>query len=379
MYADQTLSQHIYDNWFARYGADEVYYQSSFAALLDDTQEWLSASFATIPATAIAHYYDCKIDYANQPEYHHYPCADQMGEDTHCDYCQEYEYGLVAHERQYALHHVKEDFVSFEQFNLRFPMELTGERELPAMFDYQDLLLSADHYRVEDDSDSSDSYSSDDSSEDSYNDDNDDYAHTGNTYMPYEYDYYGNPTYVGIDTDSYTYGFDSSLYEKTPRDNHMLRHINWRNLRVIGAGQSAVTLTDGKYAIKVGSISRYDIERIEDAAKCGYSVPVFYFKENRKVPNKILYTLRNNSIYKYGSRVSWSNYVNRFDLHTDIAILGLATPFVEHDDPSSESDEYAAVASRLRYEFNHNTSYDWNDAHQFNMGWYNDALVILDF
>lgn len=296
------------------------------------------------------HYYDVPFDpITDDAEYHHYHCLN-----PDCQYCQ-----LVEHAIRHSDYTLAE-LVSYALFIEVYPLildEATDEyyRDIPNNFISPSNMRAIARLWQEESSD--DSYSSDDDGD--YDSDDGDY-------------------YDDSDTDDYTYGYDSSDYCNTPRDQYMLRRINWHNIRIIGAGQSAVTLTDGKYAIKVGNISKYDINTIESAARDGFSVPVFYFAQNRKVSKKILDVLRENMIPKYGDYVSWSDYVNAYSYKADVAVLGLAEPLMNHasyDGP----DNARAIAARLAREYANATGKRWSDAHQFNMGYYNGGLVILDF
>lgn len=292
---------------------------------------------------AAYHYYDAKFNpVTDDSAFHHYHCGE-----ADCDYCRLAESAIRIHD--IAVY----ELVSFETFREVCALEYDAEND---EYWYNNLPTHSwqmravnDHWQAE-----SSEYSEEDSD---YDSDEDDYS--------------------DIDTDSYTYGYDHG--ETSKRDRYMLRKINWRNLRVIGAGAYGITFTDGKYAIKVGEISRYDVQRIESAAKHGYSVPVYYYANDRRVPAKLLKAVMTCEAYRFGSRVNWRHYVNKDTYKADISVMGLAEPFFDHEDCCYDGREAEAVVMRLRREYSRATGDKWNDAHEGNMGYYNGALVILDF
>lgn len=129
---------------------------------------WILAAQSTLSLSEIAHYYDCKIDYANEPEYHHFPCNDPRG----CDYCD-----LV---RQALADHADiGDLVSFARFEERFPLSSNDDQTeyyretLPSYFTGLDLRYWRSYWQdpIEDDDyeDEDDDYSEDAEESHAYN------------------------------------------------------------------------------------------------------------------------------------------------------------------------------------------------------------------
>jgi len=232
MYADNKYSRFVYDNWYAFYG-DEQHFQNSFTSLLmaddsatqADVQEWISAIGVTISVYSVAHYYDAPVDYAKQPEYHHYPCRDHLADpagETWCSYC-------TALEGGFRNGRTVGSFVTFEQFNSRFPVTYheDGEyRELPFRFDYTDLLTSASYYQVEEEEEE---YDYDDESEEEYEDEDYD-SGTGNYYG------YNNADVVNPDhfaeVDNGWIAPNGTFYYVTDYNRHNEAH--WECARILG-------------------------------------------------------------------------------------------------------------------------------------------------
>lgn len=196
-----------------------------------------------------------------------------------------------------------------------------------------------------------------------------------------EYDY-DNPSrennYNDL-ADQYTYGYEPNQSD-TSESWSSLRRINWKNLSYVGCGRYGITFSDGKYAIKVGTISSYDIAQIKRAASVGFGVPVYYFAQNRRIPNKLLFAIKNQDIMCYGDSAHWTDYVNSHTLRADISVMGLATPFAYQEDYyDNDRNEGAAVCAKLKDEYYNASGNQWLDEHMYNIGFYNDALVILDF
>jgi hypothetical protein len=116
-------------------------------------QMWSRASQATISFYSIAHYYDAKIDYENEPEYHHFHCGN-----PDCVYCE-----LITNAKDNG--HYESEFISYARFVEKWPSESDAE------LDYQDLYTFRD--RDEEESDEDEDESSYDEDYDSYDEDYD--------------------------------------------------------------------------------------------------------------------------------------------------------------------------------------------------------------
>jgi len=309
------------------YGDRGVKVQEDFFPEID-----LSSIFAGRGYYASYHH-DIYNPVTDGPEFHHYYCGN-----ADCAYC-------AAVQGSLKDGNALPQMISFERFNEKYPYILNTAsnewyRDTPVNgFTPSQILYDSWLWQDEEEDESYDDY--------------------------------------GIDTSDYTYGYKQG--ETSKHDRHMLRKINWRKLTVVGAGAYGITFTDGKYAIKVGEINRFDVQNLETAAEHGFSVPVHYYAKNRRVPAKLLQNVQTCDAYRFGSRVNWQNYVNRYTLKADIMVMGLAEPFLDHESCNYDEREAEAIVNRLRHEYAAATGNDWRDAHEGNMGYYNGALVILDF
>jgi hypothetical protein len=160
----------------------------------------------------------------------------------------------------------------------------------------------------------------------------------------------------------------------------MLDQIDYSNLSVIGGGGSAVTLSDGTYAIKIGKISHGDAAQMSHSGK--FSVPVYFYSERMKIPEKILDVLYASKIPFYGTTTNAKRYTHGF---AAVLICGLATPLVDNstdldvDMPKQECRKLYAMCERLAKRYKKALGYSWMDAHPYNVGRYQGRLVILDF
>lgn len=187
------------------------------------------------------------------------------------------------------------------------------------------------------------------------------------------------PDYILFPIDgNYRYGY--TVTQSIKRDRAIFGKIKYDQLRVCGAGQHCFVVTDGTYAIKVGHISDYQAEKLDTAAKYGFSPPLYYYKRNKKLSRKFINALQRLTLSKYGDTVSLEEYI--FNGCADIAILGLAQPFADHKLYTRGEDiggGLFTLLSELANACESVCNVQWSDWHEFNIGMYNSGLVILDF
>jgi hypothetical protein len=161
--------------------------------------------------------------------------------------------------------------------------------------------------------------------------------------------------------------------------------INMKKLRYVGSGSNNVCLTDGTYAIKIGNVSQYEADVMQNAYELGFSVPVYAYAESVEIPEEIMRFLRQYDSYKaYGDSVqTWvfTGIITR--KRANVLITKLVKPFMRHDYNYSQNyqDRAYAIATKLRqaYRLATNNTLDWYDDHPWNMGKMDGRLVILDF
>lgn len=175
------------------------------------------------------------------------------------------------------------------------------------------------------------------------------------------------------------YGFNPA-YATDGRDSRIFGKIDYSKLRFVGMGTYCLVLTDGTYAIKIGAISHKSIRAMDFAYNQGFSVPVYFYRKSYKLSRKLLDVIYNSKLYSFGKESTRSPDYYVDNGYADIAIVGCAEPLADHEtyDYADESD-YMILAGRLQREYEYKTGKYWYDAHDGNLGYYKDALVILDF
>jgi len=229
MYIDTTINDYNAAMWLAFYG-EETYEQNSFAFLFaaDVVQynAWLDATVSTLYPSQVAHYYDCKLDMPNQPEYHHFPCQEALNPDesVYCEYCHAIICGLEDDYEQTV-------FVTYDVFNTRFPGKYDEDGYfkrgyLPYRFNYSDLFTTAEWYVKEEPEEEDESY---DEYEDEYEDDEYDTG-VGNYYS------YNNGNIVDPDhfseVDNGWLAPNGTFYYVTDYNRHGTAH--WECARLLG-------------------------------------------------------------------------------------------------------------------------------------------------
>lgn len=153
-----------------------------------------------------------------------------------------------------------------------------------------------------------------------------------------------------------------------------LSSIQYDKLCTIGAGRDAVVVSDGVYAIKIGRISEYAVKKLRLLHKVGLSVPIYMYRRNYAINSKLIQFMKTTTIKSQGFTEHYTKYMHD---HTtaDILVSGLATPFISHDayDPCRYEDTVDYV-----YDLAKSKGIHWSDAHRYNLGYYNENLVILD-
>lgn len=164
----------------------------------------------------------------------------------------------------------------------------------------------------------------------------------------------------------------------------ILDSINIDDLQYVGSGASNACFVYGDYAVKFGSMTSFDVELFNYAATKGCSIPVIEFNQDITVTKAMRAKLM--EAYATNTRYSTPKYLSQQD-SLNIVILPLVKPHLKYDDDyRSDIDTHYDIARELQDKYNtivrnenKDSDYLWLDAHPWNIGYYNDTLVIIDF
>lgn len=157
--------------------------------------------------------------------------------------------------------------------------------------------------------------------------------------------------------------------------NYMdFNEIDWKSLTGIGAGAYGSVLRNKMYAVKVGVVRDYQVERLYSLFKGGFGIPVYGYWQSVFIPDFVLDKWVPNSKVR--------NYTNNGK--ADVMVMALAKPAVKqrglkwadyYDGEEFKQVEKAAEA--LRYEIDKN-GLRWFDDHVGNFGYWQGKAVVLD-
>lgn len=291
------------------------------------TTEYTQIDFLTMVTASLwveeraVYYYE-----SGKPENHRFYCGDQD-----CEYC--FAIGSMLTQSDYHL----DMLISYEQFIELFP-------DADSEYSWVELLKS---YYVSSSVSSSVSHIS--------------------------YDNYDD-----TDVDDYTYGYNPSEIDSSKDATK----LNYNRLEIVGAGCSGVVLSDGVFAVKIGSVEEDQYHRMITGAREGFCVPVYEYKRWAKIDDRIVTILQESEINCNGWSTDFSQYINRGNdgYYADMLVMAVAEPLVSTD-ISQDSEEFqhaTNVADRVRQVYREKTGKYWRDSHGYNIGLYNGCVVILD-
>lgn len=159
----------------------------------------------------------------------------------------------------------------------------------------------------------------------------------------------------------------------------MTVYINERNLRFVGQGASSSVFTDGVYAIKIGHITEYDINKLTALAKYNYAIQIIEWK-HCTIPECYVELLKKG--YPRWDGVITKLIPSIFSSKTcPMLITELAKPYLQYG--KTYSDVYTkrcySIARKFSDAVYKKTGIRWSDNHPWNLGKRaNGNLVILD-
>lgn len=170
----------------------------------------------------------------------------------------------------------------------------------------------------------------------------------------------------------------------------VLSKIKYSKLRFVAAGGSGVVITDGKYAIKIGYISRDDYNDLAEAAEAGFAQPVLYHDQNVEIDQRmvdIIFAADPRNGGAGGDDFDPDDFFKNDPLEkdryiADIMVSLYVEPFLSPQEPLDDDDARSKaykIATKVRDAYAKATKNYWSDSHPWNLGIYKGALIILDF
>jgi|SRR5215216_3673084 len=164
----------------------------------------------------------------------------------------------------------------------------------------------------------------------------------------------------------------------------MLDTIDFSKMKTLGAGGSNVCYTNGKIAVKFGDVDQEQVDLMIEAAEHELSVPVLYYQQNVQLSNDIMQLM-----YKFPRKFYYNGYDDEpWPVHhikkvsrANVLVMPYAKPLMRNDKEYTEAytDKMQLLADEVANKYFMIFNKEWGDDHPWNLGYYRQNLVILDF